>query len=439
VRALGVLLAAGLLVVPLASAATFGRPAEIPLAKTPVAVATFDATQDGIDDVVLADATPPGVTVLPAKQDGSFERPLEIGAGPVPRAVAVGDFDNDGGDDLAVAGGNEIVIFTDADATLVQRTSLTAPSVSTVVAADLDVDGNQDLLAGSSGEGHVLVFNGLGDGTFLPGREYVARTNVASLYVADFDGDEVPDVAVAGNGLTVLIGNGDGTLATPPSVLLFCATFPLTPCGASTLTGGDFDSDGDTDVAVALRPNSVAVLFNEGDGQVTLGSTLRVGGMPVALGAADIDDDGTLDLVTANRGTNDVSILLGREDGGFGSQTRVRVGKRPVAMAIDDLNSDGTSDLVTANRLSRSATVLLNGVDAPQPVICLVPRVAGRKLAVAQRLITAANCRMTHLRRKYSKRVRRGRVIAVTPLGGMRLPVGSAVALLVSRGPKPTR
>ena len=87
-RAFGAVLAAGLLVVPLASAATFGRPAEIPLAQPPVAVTAFDATQDGIEDVVVANAAAPILTVLPGKQNGAFERPLNVGTGPVPQSLA---------------------------------------------------------------------------------------------------------------------------------------------------------------------------------------------------------------------------------------------------------------------------------------------------------------------------------------------------------------
>ena len=106
-------------------------------------------------------------------------------------------------------------------------------------------------------------------------------------------------------------------------------------------------------------------------------------------------------------------------------------------MAIEDVDSEGTNDLVTANRLSKSVTVLLNGVDAPQPVVCLVPAVARRKLAVARRLVAAANCRVASLRHKYSARVRKGRVISVSPAPGTRRPVETSVTLLVSRGRKP--
>ena len=88
--------AAGLFVVPLASAASFGRPAEIPLVRAPTAVAVTDATQDGVEDVVLGDATGRTLTVLPGKRDGSFGASLDVGSGPAPQSLAVADFDNDG-------------------------------------------------------------------------------------------------------------------------------------------------------------------------------------------------------------------------------------------------------------------------------------------------------------------------------------------------------
>ena len=425
------MLTTGLLIVPLASASTFGRPAEIPLARTPVAVAALDATQDGIEDVVVANAVAPVLTVLPGKQDGSFERPLDMATGPAPRSLAVADFDSDGGDDLAVAAGNTITIYTVVDGKFVRRTSVTVPSVSVMTAAELDLDGNTDLVAANSTSSIVTVFAGTEEGTFLPGQEYATGSPPAALLTADFNGDALPDIAAAGNGVSILFGNDDGTLNPPVSI----ADTP----GVLAAASEDFDSDGDIDLALTHRPNVVNVLLNSGDGQFSAGSSYRVGGKPVAIGAAYLDDDGEFDLVTANQGTNDLSVLTGLGDGRFQPATRIRVGKGPVGLAIEDLDSLGSADLVTANRLSKSVTVLLNGADAPQPVVCLVPAVARRTLTVARRLVAAANCKVAGVRRKYSARRKKGRVIAVSPLPGARRPVDSGVTLLVSRGPKPKR
>jgi hypothetical protein len=416
---------AGLLFVPLASAATFGRPAEIPLSRAPASVVVTDATQDGGADVVVANASGPVLSLMPGRQDGSFERPIDIGTGPAPRAIVVGDFDNDGGDDIGVAQGNGITLYVGVDASFVRQGTTSVGSPSALAAADLDSDGNLDLVVGSESQALVSVFPGLGDGTFSPAQAYAVRGPASALLAADLNADDVPDVAASGDGVSILFGEGDGTLR--PYVDGGGFT------GARALASEDFDADGLADLAIAHGSNLVTVIHNEGDEHFANAASYQVGGTPVALAVADIDGDGTTDIATVNRGTNDVSVLLGISDGRFRPQLRLRVGRTPVQLALEDLDGQGTPDLVTANR-SKSLTVMLSGADAPQPVVCLVPGVARRKLAVAVRLVTAANCKVTRIRRKYSKRVRRGRVISVSPLPRTRLPVESPVTLLVSRG-----
>jgi hypothetical protein len=425
------LVAAGLLVVPLVSAATFGRPAEIPLARAPTAVVDVDATQDGTEDLVVANSTGPTLTVLPGKPDGSFDKPLDVGTGPAPGALAVADLDGDGDDDVAVAGGGQIAIYGGAEGSLVRRATLTAPSSSTILATDLDLDGNYDLVSASSTRAVMTVFLGTGEGTFLARREFATNGPTRALFSADLNGDELPDVATGGNGIGVSLGHGDGTLGPSETV----AGSP----GVTALTGGDLDGNGSVDLAETLPPNAVYVVKNAGDGHFLSGSLYRVGAKPSAIGVSFVDPDSELDLVTANRGTNDVSILRGLGDGQFGAEERVKTGKAPVALAIEDLDTDGVNDLATANRLSRSVTLLLNGADAPQPVVCLVPRVARRTLAVARRLVAAAHCKVASARRKYSGRVKKGRVISIRPIPGTRRPVDATVTLLVSRGRKPKR
>jgi hypothetical protein len=420
---------AGLLFVPLASAATFGRPAEIPLVRVPVSVVVFDATQDGGADVVVANASGPALTLLPGRQDGSFERPIDIpGVGRLPRSMVVGDFDNDGGDDLVAASEDQVTFYVGVDASLARGGSTTVRAPSVLAAGDLDSDGNLDLVAGNVNVASVSVLLGLGDGTFQPPQQYAIGLPAASLLVADLNEDEAPDVAASGDGVSILYGNGDGTLRPYESGAGFR--------GARGLAAEDFDGDGLVDLAITHGTNLLTVIHNEGDERFVNAASYPTGGTPVQIAVGDVDGDGSSDLVTANQGTNDVSVLLGEIDGGFRPQFRVRVGRTPVRLALEDLDGLGTLDLVTANRRSKTVTVLLNGADAPQPVVCVVPGVVRRKFAVAQRIVAAANCKVTRVRRKYSNRVKRGRVIAVSPLPGTRLPPDSSVTLLVSRGPR---
>jgi len=429
----GPVLAVALIVVPLASAAPFGRPAEIPVARAPVAVAMLDATQDGLADVVVGNAAGAGapLTLLRGRGTGAFDRPVDFGSGPAPRALAVGDFDGDGGDDLAVAGANLVAVYMQVDGALVKRVevSLPAPGARALLATDLDLDGNLDLVASMSNRAQVTVFQGAGDGNFVAGIEYPTRDAPAALFAADVDGDGLPDLVTGGSsGVSVLPGNGDGTLGRPAAVT-------DTP-GITALTGEDFDSDGDIDLADARTPNAVDVLLNDGEGGFAT-SAHTVGGSPVAIATAYLDSDSSLDLVTANSGTNDVSVLPGAEDGTFGQQVRFPVGKGPASLTVGDLNDDGASDLVVSDQLSKAVTVMLNGVDAPVPVACRVPVLTRKTLASARRLVAAAHCKVGTVRRKYSARYKKGRVIAVTPLPGTVRPVDTAVTLLLSRGRRP--
>lgn len=77
---------------------------------------------------------------------------------------------------------------------------------------------------------------------------------------------------------------------------------------------------------------------------------------------ADLDDNGCLDVITANRHDHSVMVRLGRGDGSFGPAMLYGTEKDPVFVQPADLNGDGIPDLVTANR-SDSVSVLLGRGD----------------------------------------------------------------------------
>ena len=110
---------------------------------------------------------------------------------------------------------------------------------------------------------------------------------------------------------------------------------------------GDFNGDGIPDLAVAnYSSNDVSVLLGNGDGSFQGPRNFAAGISPRSVAVGDFNGDGIQDLAVANfvdPGT--VSVLLGNGDGTFGSSTSYSVGSSPTSLVVADLNHDGAPDL----------------------------------------------------------------------------------------------
>jgi len=71
----------------------------------------------------------------------------------------------------------------------------------------------------------------------------------------------------------------------------------------------------------------------------------------------DFNNDGKLDLATANNGDGTVTLLLGKGDGTFIRASAYTVGKGPNAIVAADFNGDGKLDLAVANGLDGTGSV----------------------------------------------------------------------------------
>src|SRR4029453_17207962 len=101
----------------------------------------------------------------------------------------------------------------------------------------------------------------------------------------------------------------------------------------------------------------VAVLF--GNGSRTFSAPSYFGSFestPTALGVADFNRDGKLDLAAGGGAnvppkSNNLSILVGDGKGGFGMPAYFTVGQAPQSMSIADYNGDGFADIAISNSL----------------------------------------------------------------------------------------
>jgi hypothetical protein len=234
-----------------------------------------------------------------------------------------------------------------------------------MIVGDFNGDGKLDMaVTNSTGsyEAKFTVFLGKGDGTFGPGTDYTIPYYVNGIASGDFNGDGKLDLAISHSfaptpgysGISILLGNGDGTFQTP---LEFTAGQNPT-----SIAVGDFNGDGQLDLAVTNNgENTVSILLGNGNGTFQPAVNYTVGTSPSAVFAADFNHDGKLDLAVANQDSNTLSILLGNGDGSFKAATTYAIGTAAFSVAMADFNGDGNLDLAIANYNNPVNILLGNG------------------------------------------------------------------------------
>jgi hypothetical protein len=243
------------------------------------------------------------------------------------------------------------------------------PVVSLAV-GDFNEDGKLDLATGTNrgpyqyGVDDVAVLIGNGDGTFASPVYLGTDLAPGSVATGDLNGDDNLDLVVTTQDdfqqpiVSVLLGRGDGTFA-PPTTSGPYLDYLTSPVLA------DFNGDGNADVVSGRH-----VLLSNGDG--TLREAGDVGFDSYPWTAADLDGDGNLDLAgttfDSETGGIDVSILLGHGDGAFRPPhffAAVGAGWSLHALSAADVSGDGVLDLVTivSSSPDRNVTVLLGSGD----------------------------------------------------------------------------
>ncbi|MBE9137977.1 VCBS repeat-containing protein [Nodosilinea sp. LEGE 07088] len=241
--------------------------------------------------------------------------------------------------------------------------------ISPIWAVDANQDGNADVLLlnpNAPDNGALEVYLSAGNGTFLPPVRHDPGVDIygAQIVVADVNGDGQTDVIAIDEGtdqLSVSIANGQGGFAT--AALYSVGNYSASVHGfdnidryglnISGLKTGDVDGNGATDIITAnYDDNTVTVLYNDGDGTFSNRVDYSAGQNPAAIAMGDVNQDGQLDVISAGENNVFLENIDGRLEAKVSGSAQAD-SVLPVDSAFSergktlaDLNDDGLLDFV---------------------------------------------------------------------------------------------
>jgi hypothetical protein len=337
-------------------------PVNFAIGDAPQGIEVADFNKDNNLDVIVSNrGTPQDVRIFPGTGTGSFGAPTII---PIAFVfdVAVGDFNKDTNPDFAIVSGTTVQIWVGDGSGIIFTlgSSITGFGISgqDVMSADVDDDGDLDIIAASGyslndGAGNfsvrkvlgqtaytyvvgdlnkdgipdivsndtsqngpnVRVFLGDGAGNFTLLAKFGSNVNFDGLEIVDVNGDSNPDVIGVGGATpvaVVLLGDGNGYFTN--TVVKY-----VTPTDPQDLVKGDFNEDGQIDIAICHSVgNIISIHLGLGGGKFSKTTTnYATGTFPFQIIAIDYNKDNHLDLISYNQTAGSLTVLSGIGNGQF--------------------------------------------------------------------------------------------------------------------------
>lgn len=240
----------------------------------------------------------------------------------------------------------------------VSPTYTTNTGATAILTSDFNNDGKPDIACVNALPGTMDIRLNSGGGYFFAGITYSLAGQSWGLASADFNTDGNMDLAavISSGTISVFFGNGTGGFAAPVN---YSAPF------SERIIAKDLNGDGKADLAVNNHYNSnVGVLLNSGTGtfgpKVSFNTLVSSSGQgPNYLITDDFNNDGKLDIATANDISNDISVLIGTGTGSFLPVVNYTVGSSPLSLTSGDVNGDGKKDIITSNSTAQNISVFL--------------------------------------------------------------------------------
>ena len=265
-----------------------------------------------------------------------------------PYSVFAADIDGDGDNDVISASSVDDAINwyenTDGNGNFAEHYIGFASFACSVYSCDIDGDGDIDVVSASWGDDKIAWWeNTDGQGTFV---EHIITTSAGtarSVFCADIDGDDDMDVVAAyvGDDIVAWWENTDGQGTFVEHIIA------TNQDGARVVEAADLDNDGDMDVVAAILDAGKIVWYkNDGLGNITTQPTIMEdpnGAYTVTTG--DINGDTFVDVIA-----NVDSGTVWWENDGSGNFTYHEVFSLSTAEGLDvaDIDKDGDMDVVAA-------------------------------------------------------------------------------------------
>ncbi|RME03312.1 MAG: hypothetical protein D6812_05325 [Deltaproteobacteria bacterium] len=342
----------------------------------PHAVVSGDFNGDGFLDLAVLDEGRNTLGILLGRGDGIFLPMHSYPVGMAPGALATADFDNDGILDLAILNfgvwdeecgcsrHSSLMLFLglgDGSFSLAHSFP-TGNRPNALAVEDFDRNGWPDIAISNRESHSISLFLQRPDGSFPPPRLYQSGFDAYSLTVGDFNGDGAFDLALKANdfwgGIGYLLGRGDGTFS---PIEFLDIDYPLSPIAVEA---GDLDGDGRDDLFVMTNKS-----YEEAHGWCVFLGQADASFLPLPcafhkpghypsttdMTLQDLDGDGVLDLLLLDQQGD---LFRGVGDGTFVPWASFDVGSLPSDVAVGDFDRDGNFDLAVVNVLGDDLSVL---------------------------------------------------------------------------------
>jgi len=283
------------------------------LNNTPRTLTSVHANQDTLPDLAVVSSSNSRVQIWLRQPDGTYQAGGSITTGTGPFRALSADFDADGFEDLII--GSEIsddltLAFGTGDGNFPDVSVIPLPNdLTELTYLSLDPDNLPDLLL-TNGQGAISTMLNLGDRVFGQLRFYSIGILPIGMVTADLDGDGDEDVVVAKQGddsLALLENLGDGNL----SLRVRNHDLEGTP---GHVVMDDMDLSGTQDVVVTYpEDQTIGIILNAGN--FILGPPIKFVSalQPVALSRGDFNEDGIPDLITLDRALQITLTMLNVE------------------------------------------------------------------------------------------------------------------------------